>query len=537
MAMRFLESPVKISLEALALLIVDTPSPELQTSAKLSKIVIPARCRGTNEHTLIFGHILQLGDLVVSRTFAGKCSSPELVATTVVKFQIFRDQLQANWSDFVTAPVRALVAMMESLQLCKGVSCGAHCPKYHPGLDEQIDNVIFELWARSFFNDLGHKAPASDATLFTVFMRLPEGALSRVLTSTPVGVYAEPRGQRPREHDGRYCVIWLPGDSFEDADHRCRTFAKAVCLVRLKTKYGIRVLKEDEKSAWAHLRPGVDFLDLSIKLIFELFPLPHGTQRHAVSKLLSDWGWQARPLQPGKGTFEHMAWRVGSQTPPPHPVLKGFENDVVITAVKEIKPQVPETTLIASTRTQKHLRTAPAPASSSKPVGDPWLDSAVDPWARFQFRAPSAAAGEGKHRLEELRTQLCKDVHSQVSKGLETQAQALLQAAATSSTEASSSNEGRLQALEVGMQEIKSQNAQFTTWFQQAGERMQATENAVTAVHSTLNSHQQEIHALGHNFQSTMKNIQSDLSSEMNDNFNKQLSRLEALLEKKQRSS
>jgi flagellar biosynthesis chaperone FliJ len=100
-----------------------------------------------------------------------------------------------------------------------------------------------------------------------------------------------------------------------------------------------------------------------------------------------------------------------------------------------------------------------------------------------------------------------------------------------------SPHEDRIQALEVGLKEVKGQNAQFHTWFQQAGERMQSTENAVSAVRHTLNSHQHELHALGSTFQSTMKNIKNDLSNGMTDSFNQQLSRLEALLEKKQRSS
>ena len=36
----------------------------------------------------------------------------------------------------------------------------------------------------------------TEATLFTVFLRIPEGALQRILVST--GVYAEPRGDMPR---------------------------------------------------------------------------------------------------------------------------------------------------------------------------------------------------------------------------------------------------------------------------------------------------------------------------------------------------
>ena len=57
------------------------------------------------------------------------------------------------------------------------------------------------------------------------------------------------------------------------------------------------------------------------------------------------------------------------------------------------------------------------------------------------------------------------------------------------------------------------------------------------AMQQTLNTHQHEIHALGSTFQATMKKVKNDLSSEMTDSFNKQLSRLEALLEKKQRQA
>eukprot|EP00435_Cladocopium_sp_Y103_P017856 s2451_g4.t1 len=87
------------------------------------------------------------------------------------------------------------------------------------------------------------------------------------------------------------------------------------------------------------------------------------------------------------------------------------------------------------------------------------------------------------------------------------------------------------------MQELKGQNAQFSTWFLQAGERLQNTETIVGAMQQTLNTHQHEIHTLGSTFQATMKNVKDDLSSEMNDSFNKQLSGLEALLEKKQRQA
>ena len=533
MAQEFLQQPKSISIDALALLLIDTPAQELIDKANLDKIIIPAKCQGTNEHTLIFGHILQLGDCTVTRSHVGKGSCPDVIETRVLKLQIFKDQLQVNWQDFCAAPIRALVAKMEALQLCRGQQCGTDCAKFHPGLDEQVDNVIFEIWSRTFFNEQGHKTTAAEASLFTAFMRVPDGALHRILSTTPDGVYAEPRGALPREHDERYCVIWLPGASYEDAQHQCRTFSKSVCLVRMRQKYGIRVLKSDEKIAWTHLRPGIDYVDLDIQHIWELFPLPHGTQKQAMVRLLKDWEWHARPLQPGRGNYQHMSWRVGSQQPPPHPIMKGFQMDVMISQIKDLKMATPQPHLIATSKTKKHLSTATS--SSAKPAQstDPWMETGKDPWGTYKPRGGAATASDPRPRLEELKSQLSTDLR----KDLDQHAQAAVQAAATSSGSWTSPHEDRIQALEVGLQEIKGQNAQFHTWFQQAGERMQSTENAVSAVQHTLNSHQHELHALGSTFQSTMKNIKNDFSAEMTDSFNQQLSRLEALLEKKQRSS
>ena len=176
-------------------------------------------------------------------------------------------------------------------------------------------------------------------------------------------------------------------------------------------------------------------------------------------------------------------------------------------------------------------------SSSAKSTGDPWFEPGKDPWTKPGSRPAPANAGDGKHRLSELQDQLSKDIQTHVTKGLATQVQAAVQAAASSAMAQTEQQETRLQALEVGMQELKGQTAQFTSWFQQAGERLKTTESTMTVMQQTLNHHQNEIHTLGSTFQSTMKNVKDDLSSEMNESFNKQLSRLEALLEKKQRQA
>ena len=531
-AHHFLQDPKSISTDALALLLLDSPGADLSQYAGLKPIIIPAKFRATDEHTLIYGHILQLGDNQVVRELASQDSNPEVIETKVLKFQVFRDQLTMDWLRFVEAPIRALVSSMDSLQLCKGANCGASCGRFHPGLDESIDNVIFEVWTRSFFDANGRKAAPEQATLFTAFLRVPEGAMYKILTTTPSGVYAEPRGAKPREHDAGFKVVWMPGSSYEEVAHLCKTYDRAVCMVRLKTKYGVRVRQEDEAAAWAFLRPGANFVALNILHTFELFPLPHGTQRQAIIKLLDDWKWTARPLQPGRGNASHMAWRVGAQTPPPHSIMTGFQNDVVITQVKELHQPEPPQQLIASSKTHRHLRAAPSSGSTAKVAKDPWTDLSKDPWANYATKSAPAGSGAGKTRLSAIHEQLRSDL----SQDLDNKAQAAIQAAAASSQGMTGQQEQRLQALEVGLHEIKGQNAQFTTWFQQAGERLKATEATMGAMQQTLNTHQHEIHTLGSTFQNTMKTVKDDLASEMNDSFNKQFSRLEALLEKKQRT-
>ena len=289
-----------ISAEPLALLLVDAPQ-ELIDSAPLTKMVVPAFCPGTEEHTLLFCWALQLGDHAVSRTrkTTGQINAPEMMSTQVVKIQIFRDQLEMPWQTFSKFPVKALVGITDALQLCPGGGCGADCPKLHAGIDETLDAVICEVWSRSFFDSKGQKAAAADSVCFTAFLRIPTSALKAALLSAA-----------PKQHDAKFSVIWIPGASFEEAQHKRRTYPKSLGLVRLKDKYGIRVAKEDAAHAWSALRPGVDFVGLEIAKSFELSPIPHGTQRAQLVSLLNAWEWNARPLQPGRGTYSHMTGKL-----------------------------------------------------------------------------------------------------------------------------------------------------------------------------------------------------------------------------------
>lgn len=104
----------------------------------------------------------------------------------------------------------------------------------------------------------GKRIEPAQAILSTVFLRIPEATLLKILTTAAPGVFVEPRGKKPREQDENFEVIWLPGSSHAEALHQCRTYSKSLCLVRLKAKYGIRAKACDEVAAWAKLRPGVE---------------------------------------------------------------------------------------------------------------------------------------------------------------------------------------------------------------------------------------------------------------------------------------
>lgn len=45
--------------------------------------------------------------------------------------------------------------------------------------------------------------------------------------------------------------------------------------VRIRQKFGVRVLMEDEEAAWTFLRPGIEYVNSVVTNIFELHPVPH----------------------------------------------------------------------------------------------------------------------------------------------------------------------------------------------------------------------------------------------------------------------
>ena len=526
MAQPFLQSPKSISTHALGLLILDPPAEEMMTSSGALKMRFPAKCSKTDECLLIYGCLLNLGDSKITRKMNGPESQPDTIKTCIVKTQVFRDQLQENWAQFVQAPVRRLIQLMPSLTLCEGQNCGADCVYIHAALDQPLDTVVMEVWGRMFSLVNGGKRPADQAEVFSVYLRVPEIAIDAVAKTCYPGIYTDPRQadiQQP--HDG-YSVIWLSKATPEEAAHMCKTNTYALALVRARNRYGIRVAKANEEKAWLAAKPGIDYQPVKTELIYEIQPIPHGTLKKSIARVLSDWGWRAKPLQPSKGTSQHMIWKIGAEGPPPSDAMQAFGTDIVINQIKSFAHSTQAEKHIAPHKTQQYYKQIGKSDNS-----DPWT-TGNDPWSRYvgtqptsSMAASSATPAPRKHLddiAQALRTDLEKQLQQHIAKNEDVQM--------------TTDQEQKLQQLESTIVEMQHQNQQFQNWFQEAGAQMKEQQQNMSHLRQEIKQVQDELPS---QVQAAVHSVKGEIAAELQKTFESSMqmmgTRLEALLEKKQR--
>eukprot|EP00435_Cladocopium_sp_Y103_P038656 s434_g10.t1 len=534
-----LQQKDSISSKPLAIVTTEELPGDLLSKYDISKIAFPATYTGTGEPVLVFGCLKNLGDVAITRHIAGSLTKVDIIPNVVIRLHIYRDELQMDWQDFAHSPVRQLCQLLPQLQLCPGDGCGKDCPKAHPAVGESLDSVIMEVWGRSFGKLAGGKAPAPDATYFSVFLRIPESQLRPLLQSNVQGIYIDPR--QDKAPDDRFRVIWLSSHGLAEAQHACKTCVKALGLVRLRTKYGLRVAAADEEQAFKQLKPDATFIDTRVQRTFQLFPLPHGLQRAGLIRILKDLGWTAKPLQPGKGQQDGISWQVGSTDPPPTNVFSSFGKEVLITETTKPLATPKQASFLASSKTQKHLRSEASSSTSTSTNHDPWQE--IDPWNGWKpttCEASQNKAATGKSHLAEVTGQLKEELQATWRKELKDYKEAQ---DATMQDVSSAGHEDRFRKIEATMEEIQAQQGQFSQWFSQVGQASTATENAIQTIQYTLNTHQQELQGLhqeiktvndnvGHTLQKTLASHQSEMSADFAARFDK----LEAMFAKKQRS-
>ena len=524
----YLSQSDTISTDALALLTVEEIPPSDRSIAEASCLRYPAVFVPTKDPLLIQGCLIQLGDVTINRhTPQDPTSSMDISSTQVLKIQVFKDELETEWAHFVESPLRCLFKILPILRVCSQLSCDHKCGCFHASVEEPIDQVIHETWGRRFQSLEGKALTPADSVLFTAFVRVAAQATTDWLSLTVAGIYFEPRCDVSKQTDPKYSVIWIPSATREIAMHKLKMLTHGLSLVRMKTRYGIRVKASLEAAAHAELRPGTDFVKVTVKMIYRVHPLPHGLQRNQVVKLLKEWNWAAKPLQPARGTSEGGAWEVGAEKPPQCSVLPAFGKDVLITLLKDRSMPTESPTVVGPKRVQKHLQTQQVPSKASV---DPWTSATEDPWARYQASSTTPAPGAQK-RLDSFADKLRTDIVEQVSGQLSNPVVISLDPDTLD----------RMNKLEVGVAELQNQGIQFRQWFDETGKRLATQDAQLSQVHSALQQQQQdivnvrtEVHNAADSTNASLANsltaLQCQLTEQMSQQLEAQMDRFEQLM-------
>ena len=539
---QWLKTSNSISSYPLALLVTEVPPEDFMAQYEISPLTFTATYTGTGEPVLIYGAMKNLGDIAVNRVIPKSIVSDDFVETQVLKLVAYRDELGDNWERLCQAPVRFLCQTIPQLQLCKGQQCGSDCTKSHCPVDESFDSILLDVWGRNFCLIEGGKAKGPDAELFWVFVRVPLCLVNNLLRVQSAGIYVEPRSP-DKGHDEAFRVIWLQTRTLDEAQFACRACIHAVGLVRMKHKYGIRVPTEHEAAAFATLRPDSTYIDARVQRIFRLFPLPHGVQRAGVQKILKNLKWAAKPMQPGRSSSGSMSWQIGAADAPPTDTFTAFDQEVLITELtKEEKPKPPPRYL-ASSKTHRHMRAESSNSGAASASTDTWMQTygQRDPWLP-KLPVAGDKPASGKQHIEEVTGKIRDDLKHSFEKRIQ-ELQDTHRGEDPKVAKALTETDTRFKKLESSVGEMQAQQKQFSQWFGTIGSQMQANETAIQTIQYTLSTHQQELTGLHSEIQQVPeqvgKSLQTALSAhkgEIGSDFDQRFARLEALLEKKQKT-
>ena len=530
-ACRFIVDGKTRSVDALALL---TLSPlEVPPDCKLDvgKITWPGILVDSGEPLLIKGTCIQLGDIRVDPTVGSV--TPSVVETDLLRIFVFRDQWPETWDRFIAGPLRALISHFPGLQFCDK-SCADRCPKFHPAIEEVgINMVVLDAFAWTWYNRHGKVTPKAKADSFSLMIRVPRSGVQSLMNlSGTDGFYSELRDPEHRGSHPNFAVIWL-SDDFDAAKHRLLACDKALHLVRYHNKYGLRCHKKDE----AHLHqvhfPGAHFIDCGTSMQFEIGPFPYGATKTHIFEFLKGISWTAKPLKPTRGVQDGRFWLVGSSDEPPSLVAPYADRFVAITKVRDVPLSKPAPSVVASLKTLQRITGSAGNKANvlSNPwsvpmLGDPWKTTASQPASQLPTAAASSAASTKLEELEgRVSAKLVEQMHEQIK---------------TVAEDSMLDTGHRLEQLEVNMQEMKTQQAKFQTWCNDAagqigqlGTTMTAQDQRLTMIEGQVTKNTQATQSLS----SQITSLNSSFASELATAMEKQTAHIDAMLNKKLRTS
>lgn len=447
----------------------------------------PATCKSTGEPMLVMGSLFQLGQKRVHRATPQSATKIEEVETRVIRALVFQDQTKLKWTDITDKPVRTLFAESE--------------------FTANPDSIV-DVWDRQYVTKQYKRCKPEEAEIFIVTFRVKCPAHEVILdASGQAGKYFEPRDHTGRSPDTSYKVIWMPRKNFQDVMLAKQTSLHPTWLVRSGDRFGLRTHCEFAKDIHEQHRPDVDYMAGEQMTTYRVGPLPFGTTKSSLQKLYKEWGWTARPGQPLGQSIgqEGVFWSTQSSENPSHWVYSLEQGDILISPIKPHKTQankVPSQGLVASRRTIQSMTQVPE-TDKSKPATDPWLQA--DPWSQGSgfphalTPAQSAAieASVAKHVTANMKSHKTGDVDME---GV---------------------NDQRVDELETKVQTLQHNVNQLTS-------NLNAFQSQQQQHNGQMSS---QIVAVKNQVDAQQSSLQKMLESKMDD----QMSRIEALLNKRMR--
>ena len=363
-AVPYLKFAQPVSSKGLALLVLNHHDPLMQGLGE--EIRFPARYEKTSEPILISAKLVQLGASIVSRVVPDQALKIDEVHNSVIRVVMFRDEIEKKWEHIIDKPVKYMVSAVKILQ-------------------PQSDGTssIMDVWDRQWLNEKLERTRPAEASLFMATFRMERGDVADALKgSGTAGCYVEPRSSDGRTPAPEYRVIWLNKSDKQSAMIASQSTVQWTCIVRSGNRFGLRVTAQDAQKVHEQHKPLTPFLTSDQVTTFHVGPIPHGSNRTALTKLFQSWSWQARPCQPksrtpdGKG----VVWECQAICKPPFEVYQLEHADVLITEVprKHQKQAAAQSSIQASAKTLAVLKAA---ETKDAPDQDPWeID---DPWGNY----------------------------------------------------------------------------------------------------------------------------------------------------------
>ena len=522
MADAYVRANKRLSVGSLGFLVVDSTTPPV-TALGVSKVRVPLVCAVNSEPLLVDGLLIQLGAIAVERApMSGGCAV-QAVSTCVVKALIFRDMTKEPWTQVCAHPLKHIFSKVGPLQVCDDAECPG-CEAWHCNSQFPLDTPVLEVWGKQWMKLNFQFAPAEQAEMFGVHLRIPECLQSQVQAYSGVeGVFLEPRSLDGKQPSSLFQVIWMAKADLSQLMVQKQSVSAVCGLARMGSKLGLRCRVGDAAAVYAVVKPGHIFLPPGRKQSYLVGPFEFGTLKASVASALAASGWLARPIQPvgAKDHVQGLMFRVHAVDPPPAKVLHMNHGDVVVTQ-EEVNFDQPrhEPPVVASAATV---------AAALKGEEEDFLQK-HDPWAPALKAAKSPATFQIGSPIEDMEQRVVAAVMAQLPKpGME--------------VDDDDSQHTKVSRLEQQVQELQhQQHALGQTVQQHAADHAQQLQEVHTQVkkqgvhfEAAIQAQASQLHVFQESFQEQFRQQASHQQTMLDSMFQKQMSQFESLLTKRPR--